>query len=743
MRTLFLLASTVWTGGLLFGQGFPNLFCGVPANGSITADAPKAVFTFMGESNELTMIRVTSAIRANAILYDPNGAVVAPRPGPKGSFPEYSLYYAGQYKIAVQAPKTSTGDPAAGDFQIVRVRIDRPCSSNTLSCGSVSQGQLTAPNQVQAYQFSGTKDDVYSIRLVKTAGDTQTRFLVLVYDSAVNIVTDANLQIPVPDPRFSRLDVKLSSTGLNTILVVEYSGTRIGSYSLGLAKLNGPCNGKALGCGSALDASITDPLAMNAYSIDANAGDVFLLKAARTGGSGQFQPYAEIRDPQGNMVTPAPTRDITRFQFNAAVQGTYTVILADNYNLMQTGTYALSLARLNRPCNAQPVGCGTVADARIDGALRFQTYWIDAQAGDAFLLKLLRTDPNSGFKPLIEIYDPRGSKTQSVLAADLSRLSFKTEVTGAYTILASDGVDGTRTGTYTLSLARLNRPCDAAALKCGSAVAGVVDRPLRYSAFSYTASAGDSFTVRMVAAGGTTQPAIEVYDQQGNSVGTAVPGNSKGIDLTRPAAGNYVVLVSDDSSSPSGSFAMQLFSTRGGCAATPPQGQSVSGVVSRAAPFGAYAVRATAGDSLLLRSAGFTAGLSANMDLYDPDGVRLSSGTLSISRKVAATGVYTAVIGASDPKVAGNYAFSWQLLNNPAGVAPLGCGQTVSSTMASGAQFRYFSVDGGAGDLLKLLLTKVTSPLNVQLELYDSAGNRLAGSAAATPEINRRLADPG
>ena len=49
-----------------------------------------------------------------------------------------------------------------------------------------------------------------------------------------------------------------------------------------------------------------------------------------------------------------------------------------------------------------------MAECRIDGTLRFSSYSIAAAAGDAFLVRLMRTDATTGFKPRAEIYDPQG-----------------------------------------------------------------------------------------------------------------------------------------------------------------------------------------------------------------------------------------------------------------------------------------------------------------------------------------------
>src|SRR6185369_16448908 len=147
-------------------------------------------------------------------------------------------------------------------------------------------------------------------------------------------------------------------------------------------------------------------------------------------------------------------------------------------------------------------------------------------------------------------------------------------------------------------------------------------------------------------------------------------------------------------------------------------------LISGPVPFNSYVFPASAGDAMLVRSAAFTAGFSANVDLYDPTGRRIGSGTSSITPPVlTAAGSYTAIVGASAARGAGSYAFSWQLLNNPVAAA-LQCGQTVSASLGPANQFWYYSVGANNNDLLKLLLTRLPGGLNAQVELFDPTGVR-------------------
>jgi YD repeat-containing protein len=240
---------------------------------------------------------------------------------------------------------------------------------------------------------------------------------------------------------------------------------------------------------------------------------------------------------------------------------------------------------------------------------------------------------------------------------------------------------------------------------------------------------------------GALQPAIEVYDAQANATGQSISGsNFTGVDVVRPGGGVYTVVAMDASKRPSGGpFGMGLLRTKNACAAPSPRGQTVSGVVSGAVPFVSYTLPAKSGDALAVRSASFTPGFVAQMDLYDPDGARLDSRTFGLSQKAAAAGDYTVIVGASAPRTGGGYALSWQVLNNPAGAPGLQCGGSTTALLSASGEFRYYLAGAGAGDVMRLIFTKISDNFSPQIELFDPAGNRLA----ATFDITQKAPSDG
>jgi YD repeat-containing protein len=473
------------------------------------------------------------------------------------------------------------------------------------------------------------------------------------------------------------------------------------------------------------------------------AGDPVFLRTAAVETTGSLFPVLEIYDPQGTRVDLGSLQSfgphkVLKYAFTAKSNGSYTVLVRDgSAALTNTGNYAILMLRPNRPCtNAQGLACDPV-DGSVTGLLGADVYTVNGKSNDPFMVRLLRSDQSSSFRAHADIYDPQGNLFQSLDSADLARSVFTASSTGVYTVVVSDGFDNSQSGKYSLAMLPLNGACTAGTLSCGGVAAGNFSGPLATSIYSYSAAPGESFTVRMTDGSGTLQPSLEIYDSRGNIVGQSISGNLAGVDVTKPAGGTYTVIATDVNKRPAGGpFAVDLLRTANPCGVTSPQGQTVSGVISGAKPHFSYSIPASSGDVLSVRSAAFTSGFSALMDLYDPNGARVDSATFGLSRKVTASGNYTVIVGAAAARTGGAYSFAWQLLNHPVGAAALACGGSATASLTAAGEFRYYTVPAGAGDLMRLIFTRLSDDFAPQVELFDPAGTRLAGTSDISQKAN-------
>ncbi len=770
---------------VLITLGIPGVYaqldCGHPVDVRIVAGS-QANVTFQGSAGETIYIRllansVDPGFTLNLpVVADPFGNVFNARqrnqvPGQitAGATPidlagsvytgenftgwEFDLNTDGTFTLQL----VGTNPSATANLHVVLARINRPCAANTtLTCGHSLAGAIstTVPGQVDTYQYSVQSGDVVSFRLlrVSTSGlpNTGTAFFFAIYAAdptqnnrpfvvdvdTVNTATIGRLPIAIVSGRY---DWTATVTGTVTVVVFEGTGYSGGSYYISATKLSGGgCGGGTLACNSIVDSSLTSPLTFGFYTIVANGGDVYQFRTARSDTSGGFTPSAEIYDSLGNRVgvlaagsATAHAPSTTTFTFPKS--GTFTIIVSGPTD-GSLGGYTLSSLRLSRPCDGlQALTCSSLVDGTINGLIRTQIYTLSASANDSYQIRLLRPNATSLFTPRLDIYDHTGASIQFVNTTDLAQVNFAVPADGVYTVVVADSFDNSQSGSYSLSVLRLNRPCNAGTLSCGAPAAGNLPRSLSSSVYTYSAAAGESFSVRMLLTSGTPQPDIQVYDVLGNKLGQPLSGNFAGVDVVNPTAGTYTVLAIDDSKTPSpSSFTLDLLRTVNACAVPAAQGATVNGVVSATTPFLAYRIAASSGDMLSLRSSSSTAGFASQMELYDPTGVRLDSGVFSLSRKAATAGNYTVILGAAAPLTGGGYSFVWQLLNKPAGASALACGGSTLGALASSNQFRYYSLAASTGDVLRLLFTRISNSFSPQMEVFDPSGARIAASSDVT-----------
>ncbi|HEY1337802.1 MAG TPA: hypothetical protein VGF59_09855, partial [Bryobacteraceae bacterium] len=757
MRALaFLAAALVPTCGLL--AQVQTLSCGTPVD--VTVTPPSANFFYIqAQAGDAVVVRYTipntndRGFTPEVALLDPTGRPLNPRTtafvAGASAAREYDLPIDGTYRIQVQSRNLNQ---IGGTLRLVYMPLNRPCTGATLQCGAGNADQITLPMQVRSYQFPARAGDVLSLRIARFSTATLPatggfNANVFAYSAAGTILPQLNGQpaaVQTGSQGLTRMDFSVPVDGPVTFVVLD-SSSGAGNYAFSVARLNGPCGGGALSCGDVVQSSLTQAVQVDSYAMTVSAGDAIFLRVAAVDATGALLPSAEVFDPTGTLVAATTTslqssRPVGAATFTAKTGGRYTVIAGDA-QLLHTGAYAVAMARLNRPCNAQPLGCATVADGTIDSMLKTAAYTVDAKAGDIYVLRLLRTGTNPLFRPRVDIYDGQGNALQFLNTTDLANVIVTAPADGVYNLVVTDSFDSTQAGGFSIATQRLNRPCDAGTLTCGALTAAMAPRALAAAAYVYNAAPGESFSVRMIDNSGMLQPAVEVYDAVGTAVGQPSSGAYTGVDVVKPVGGAYTVLAFDaNRNSTGGPFGIELLRTNNACAAAPaPQGQTMTGVVSGAAPFTSYTLPVSAGDALLVRSASSTPGFTPQMELYDPDGARIDATTFGISRRTTAGGNYTVVVGATALRGTGAFSLSWQLMNQPAAAAPLACGGSATASLSSTTEYRYYTVAANTGDLMRLIFTKLSDNFSPQVELFTPAGVRLA----ANSDVSQRAAADG
>jgi YD repeat-containing protein len=736
-RGIGMLAIALAVGGAAMAQTAITLSCGSPAPGNFAGNGTFDIYGIQAQPGDSILVRllITSTdptFVPKMILLDGSNHQITGTAGigvGSNLVQSYTLTNGGTYGLEIQ---NSSSTPNAA-YKVVFTYLNRACTGS-LACGTGTRGALAA-FELKSYQFAVNAGDVVSTRWTRvgtytpvTVGTQQISFAPL-----VAVYSPTGALVAATSAATGGYVVSSPTAGLLTVLVLEPNNLT-GNFVLLMVTTNRPCSGNTLSCGGVTQGSVTAALNAQTYGISMNAGDLGVVRTAAAPGSA-LGPVLELYDPTGTLLNAAAS-----VPFRAQTAGVYTVVIRDGPASTvgtRTGTFVASLLFFNRPCASQTaLSCPYVVDGNISGVLATSAYILNAQANDVFLMRLTGGGGSSRFVPQVQIFDKNGSQLATLsppAGGNMARQTLTIPAAGAYTVFVTDGYDGTQSGSFTLSMLPLNRPCNPTGLSCGAVASGALARTLDAGVYSYTAAAGESFSVRMFDSTGALQPDLEVFDSSGNPVGQNISANYTGVDVVRPAAGTYTVIAMDSSTRPvGGPFTLDLLRTVNACAAPAAQGQTVSGVITAGTPFVSYSLPAAAGDALLVRSASTTPGFAAQMELYDATGARVDSQTYALSRKASAAGNVTVIVGASAPKTGGGYALSWQTLNNPAATTPLQCGGAVNGPMAGANQFQWYSAAASAGDVLRLLVTKTSDSFAPQMDVYDPTGARLASALDVT-----------
>ena len=721
--------------------------CGTPVTGSFAQGNGNADFySLAAQAGDIVMLRLLVPVSLRGFvprvaMVDQNNHAVTGTPiNSNGATlaATYALSSGGNYTVQVLNSSATQG----ASYQLAYTTLNRACTGG-LTCGAGTPATLQ-PFEIQSYGFTVNAQDIVSVRWTRlTPAGAQTQFtpLVSVFDSTGALLATTTGAGASQLAALGRMDVPVAMAGAVNVVVFDYYSVG-GPLALSATTLNRPCGGGTLTCGGQLAvAGIAAALNVQTLGVSMNSGDTGVIRAVACGNSScttpasasgnTLAPALELYDAQGKQVGAAvPSGGTVSLPFQAKSAGTYTLLVSDRAGT-GTGYAAATLLRFNRPCSgAGTLSCSSTVDGSINGFLNTSVYTLTAAANDVYLLRLVGTGSNPLFRPRVDLYDAQGNVAGSLAAANF-KATVRLTAAGTYTAVVSDGYDGTQSGGYELSAIRTNGACGGTPLNCGAVAQGTVARPLDAGVYTYTAAPGESFSVRMLNPGGALQPDLEIFDAAGNPAGQSISANYTGVDVVKPAGGAYTVLAMDKSKHGGGPYALDLLRTVNACAAAPAQGQTVAAAVTATVPFASYSIPASAGDALLVRSASTTPGFSAQMELYDPAGARVDSETYALAR-TAAAGNYTVIVGASSPATGGGYALSWQALNRPAAAQPLACGKSTSGPLAGTNQFQYYAVPANAGDVLRLLLTKLSDNFAPQVDLYDPTGARVASALDIT-----------
>jgi YD repeat-containing protein len=227
-----------------------------------------------------------------------------------------------------------------------------------------------------------------------------------------------------------------------------------------------------------------------------------------------------------------------------------------------------------------------------------------------------------------------------------------------------------------------------------------------------------------------------------SAAGKRIASSSSGVvDAALPDAALYTVIVSDRGAR-TGLFSAVVQRLNAPCGAAPLNcGQTASGAIANRGQFNFHTLTVDKGDAVTIRI-GKTAGeIEGYLELYAPDGERLTATGSRIDRALTAAGTYTLVLSDYNRNRTGGYSLVWQKLNAPCNATAISCGQPARGAISGPALYNFYTMTVAGGDAVTIRLRGVSGKLDDYLELYAPDGSRLA--TADSPPLDRTLAAGG
>src|SRR5205807_2604589 len=482
------------------------------------------------------------------------------------------------------------------------------------------------------------------------------------------------------------LDVPLASGGTYYFLLSDLNGDETGTYGVSLERLNNPANAKPIAYGQTLQAYIDAVDEITAYSFQAHVGAVVRVRMSRSSG---IDPQIELFDSQGLSLTNI-TPFATVFPYTTLFRsGTYYFLLSD-LNGDETGTYGVSLERLNNPANAKPIAYGQTLQAYIDAVDEITAYSFQAHVGAVVRVRMSRS---SGIDPQIELFDSQGLSLTNITPFATVFPYTTLFRSGTYYFLLSD-LNGDETGTYGVSLERLNNPANAKPIAYGQTLQASIDAVAEMDAYSFQAQAGDMVRVRMRRSSGI-DPKIELFDAQGRSVTNITAFADAVLDVPLASSGTYYFLLSDLNGDETGTYGVSPTRRSSDLNAKPiAYGQTLQASIDAVAKADAYSFQAQAGDVVRVRMSR-SSGIDPKIELFDSQGRSVTNITAFadavLDVPLASGGTYYFLLSDLNGDETGAYGVSLLCPYTTLFRSPIAYGQTLQASIDAVAKADAYS----------------------------------------------------
>jgi hypothetical protein len=518
---------------------------------SVTGDTGS--FTFTATAGDRVIVRMgrrSSGLNPRVQLVAPDATILcqAYSYGDVADIAECLLPSSGTYTLLA----SNYNSTATGNYSLALQRLNTPVSASTLDFGQTHLDALAVAGQFATYTFAGATGDSVLARMGSTTSALSPHLRI--YQPNGESLCAAYSYAAAHDIA----GCLLPSDGQYTLVLSDYAGVATGSYGISLQRLNDPSNVTPLSFGDTLPKTITAAGEIDTYTFAASASDTVVVRMGSAATT--LDPHIRVYGPDGVKLCEVASynRAITSYGCLLPNDGSYSILVND-YSGADTGTYGISLQRVNPPSQAQPLVFGQrrSADLVLPGEL--DTYTFSAESADTVLVRM--GSEASAIYPQMWIFGPNGA-----LVCNANGYPSAVEIPGcilpsdgSYTILANT-YNSAATGSYGLTLQRLNNPGNATPVLFGHTKAGAIDTRGAFDTYTFAAHANSPVSVRMTSPSGGIYPSVRLYGPDGALLCQAsnYPGTAEIGRCVLPSNATYTLIATNYNGAGTGNYSLSL-----------------------------------------------------------------------------------------------------------------------------------------------------------------------------------------
>ena len=493
----------------------------------------------VGDSLFLLMSGGTPRLDPEVELIDPNGLTLEIAQGAATAIIQRGLTTSGIYTILMREAALSDTGPYAVFIQ----KLNGPVNTIPISYGQTILDTLEPSGDVSTYQFSAMAGE--KILAFQTPNTPRLDALLELYSS------EGVLLASTSDANSAILTFDITVSEVYTLIARGSIEGNSGAYGMFLQRLNNPVGTIPLSYGETIQGSLTPGGDVDTYTFNGLADEHIISVLTPT--VPRLDAVIDLYDSQGNLLISAadPNEAIIRYELSS--NDTYT-LLARGSIQGEIGEYGIHLQSLNNPVGTTLIDYGQTLAGILNPRGDVDSYIFNGKKDEVIFA--MKTGVPPRMDPILELYDSQGNLLESSTSASEAIIRFELPFDDTYLLLARESVEG-EPGSYGMHLQRLTNPVGSISISNGQTLNDSIRLPGDASLFTYSGFEGQEVEIT-VTENNTLEPSIELYDENGTLLSSALGNNSVTLADTLSYSGFFHVVVYDVDRGDIGDFDISL-----------------------------------------------------------------------------------------------------------------------------------------------------------------------------------------